>query len=104
MEAVPAPPTSAYDPYNNIMAQLDSCGDIEFDCSQGPGTALSPAGLGNDHLVHLPDLQPGQHDPYPTSKGLSSSFQFFSHKLPVPEVATMDFADMFVPSAQSFSF
>ncbi len=103
VEAVPAPPTSAYDPYNNIMAQLNSCGDIGFDCSQGPGAALSPAGLGSDPLTHLSDLQPEQQSPYPSSKGLSQSFQFFSHKHPVSEVAAMDFTDMFA-SAQSYSF
>ena len=80
------------------MAQLNSCGGI--------GTALSAAALGSDTLAHLPDLQPEQqqHDPYPSSKGFApSSFQFFSHKLPAPEVPVMDFTDMFA-SAQSFSF
>ncbi|KAI9438798.1 hypothetical protein H4582DRAFT_1951126 [Lactarius indigo] len=99
VEAVPAPSTPAYDPYNNIMAQLDSCGDIRFDCSQRPG-----AGLGGDPLTHLSDLhQPEQQSSYPTSKGFSASFQFFSQKHPVSEVAAIDFTDMFA-SAQSFSF
>jgi hypothetical protein len=99
--AGPAPPTSAYDSYNNIMAQLDSCGGI--------GVVLSPATLGSDPLVaHLPDLQHDQqqHDPYPSSKGFATSFQFFSHKLPVPEVPDMDitgYTDMFA-SDQSFCY
>jgi hypothetical protein len=102
VEAVPAPPGLAYDSFNNIMAQLESCGGI--------GAVLSPAALGSDTLVHLPDLQPKQqHDPYPTSKGFApSTFQFFSHKLPAPEVPAMvdmtGFTDMFAASAQSFSF
>ncbi|KAH9047984.1 hypothetical protein EDB83DRAFT_2402597 [Lactarius deliciosus] len=99
VEAVPAPPTSAYDPYNNIMAQLDSCGDIGFDCNQRPGAGLG----GGDPLTHLSDLhQLEQQSPYPTSKGFSAPFQFFSHKHPA-EVAAIDFTDMFA-SAQSFSF
>ena len=108
VDAVPAPPSSAYDcSYNNILAQLDSCGGgIAYDCSQGSAAALSPAGLDGDPLAHIPELQHEQQSPYPNSKGLSSSFQFFSHKIAVPEVPVMDitgFADMF-PSAQSFSF
>lgn len=100
VEAVQAPPTSAYcDSYNNIFAQLDSCGGgIAYDCSQSPvGAASDPT------MAHIPDLQHEQQNPYPTSKG---SFQFFSHKLPVPEVPALDmtgYADMFA-SAQSFSF
>ena len=101
---MPAPPTSAYDSFNNIIAQLNSCGGIE--------AALSPAALGggSDHLAHLPDLQheqqQQQQDPYPTSKGFAQSFQFFSHKVPVPEVPEMDisgYTDMFA-SAQSYSY
>jgi hypothetical protein len=106
VEAVPAPSPSAYDSYNNIFAQLDSCGGgIAYDCSQSPvGAALSP----DPTMAHIPDLQHEQQNPYPASKGLSASFQFFSHnhKLPVPEVPTLDmtgYADMFA-SAQSFSF
>ena len=91
------------------MAQLDSCGGIEAALS--PAAALG--GGGGDPLTHLPDLQQPeqqqqQHDPYPSSKGFApSSFQFFSHKLPAPEVPALDisgFTDMFAVSAQSFSF
>lgn len=113
VEAVPAPPTSAYDSYNNIFAQLDSCGGgggggsiASYDCSQGSPT--TPAGLGSSDptiMAHIPDLQHEQQNPYPTSKGLSEpSFPFFSHKL--HHVQAMDingFADMFA-STQSFNF
>ncbi|KAI0297800.1 hypothetical protein B0F90DRAFT_1819119 [Multifurca ochricompacta] len=96
VEAVPAPPT-AFDPYN-MMAQFDSCGSVGFDPSQG--VTLPATGLG-DSLVHVPHPQ----HPYSDSKG---SFSFLnSHKFPVPEMTSMDisgFAEMFVPSAQSFSF
>lgn len=109
VEAVPAPPTSAYD--YNIFAQLDSCGGgggdgiASYDCSQGSPT--TPAGLGNSDptiMAHIPDLQHEQQNPYPASKGLSEpSFPFFSHKLPVPAMDINGFADMFA-STQSFSF
>ncbi len=108
MEAAQAPPTPTFDPFNNIMAELNSCSAMGFDCSHGPAPpALSPAALDNDALAHLPDLHAEQQNPYPTSKGLPSSFQFFSQKLAVPETSAMDipgFSDMFIPSAQSFRF
>jgi len=99
VEAVPAPPVAAFDPYN-MVDQFDSCGAVGFDRSQE--TAPPPAGLGSDPLVHVP--HPMDQHPYPASKG---SFPFFNHKFPVSEVANMDvagFTDMFVTSAQNFGF
>jgi hypothetical protein len=98
VEAVPAPPVAAFDPYN-MVNQFDSCGAVGFDRSQG---IAPPAGLAGDPLAHVPHSV--DHHPYPASKG---SFQFFNHKFPVPEVANMDvtgFTDMFVTTAQNFGF
>lgn len=100
MEAsVPAPSTPTFDQYE-MMVQLDSCSAASFDGHQG--TALSPDGLRNDPLGHVP--YPHHQQSYPAAKG---SFQFYSHKLPVPEVANMDvpsFADVFIQSSQAFGF
>ena len=97
VEAVPALPP-ALDPYN-MMAQFDSCSAVRFDCNQG--TALSPEGLRCDPLVHAP--HPLHQQTYPASKG---SFPL-SHKVPVPEVASMDvtgYTDMFIQSPHAFTF
>jgi hypothetical protein len=53
-------------------------------------------------MVHEP--HPHHHEQsYPPQKG---SFQFYSHKLPIPEVASMDdiagFTDVFIQSPQAF--
>lgn len=101
MEAVQAPSTPAFDLYN-MMTQFDSCGGVGFDSSQG--AALPPEGFGSSPLVHEP--HPHHHQSYPPSKG---SFPFYSHshKLPVPEVASMDvtgLTDVFIQSSQAFAF
>jgi hypothetical protein len=92
VEAVPAPSTPVFDPYN-LMAQLDSCSAASFDGHQG--TALHPEGLGYPHH---------EQSSHRASKG---SFPFYSHKLPVPEIANMDvggFTDVFTQSSQNFAF
>jgi hypothetical protein len=99
MEAVSAPSTPTFDQYN-LMAQLDSCGAAGFDGHQG--TALTPEDLGSDPLAHTP--YPSHQQSYQAAKG---SFPFYSHKLPVPEVANMDvagFTDVFIQSSQAFAF
>ncbi len=100
VEAVPAPSTPVFDPYN-LMAQLDSCSSASFDGHQG--TALHSEGLGRETLGHLPYPHHEQSS-YPASKG---SFPFYSHKLRVPEVANMDvtgFTGVFIQSSQDFAF
>lgn len=97
-EAVQAPSTPAFDFYD-MMTQFDSCGGVGFDSNQG--TALPPEGFGSNPLVH-----PHHQQAYPPSKG---SFPFYSHshKLPVPEVASMDvtgLTDVFIQSSQAFAF
>ena len=97
--AVPALSTPTFDQYD-MMAQLDSCGAGSFDGHQG--TALTPESLGSDPLAHVP--YPHHQQSYPAAKG---SFPFYSHKLPVPDVANMDvasFTDVFIQSSQAFSF
>jgi hypothetical protein len=100
VEAVQAPSTPAFDLYN-MMTQFDSCGGVGFDSNQG--TALPPEGF--SPLVH--ESHPHQQS-YPPSKG-SFPFPFYSHshKLPVPEVASLDvadFTDVFTQSSQAFAF
>jgi hypothetical protein len=90
VEAVPAPSTPVFDPYN-LVAQLDSCSAASFD-SQG-----------SDLLGHAP-YPNHEQSPYPASKG---SFPFYSHKLAGPEIANMDvggFTDVFIQSSQNFAF
>jgi len=92
VETVQAPSTPAFDLYN-MMTQFDSCGGVGVDSNQG--TALPPEGFGSPH-----------QQSYLPSKG---SFPFYSHshKLPVPEVASMDvadFTDVFRQSSQAFAF
>ncbi|KAI0278393.1 hypothetical protein BGY98DRAFT_539262 [Russula aff. rugulosa BPL654] len=99
-EAVQAPSTPVFDPYN-LVAQLDSCSATSFDGHQG--TALHPEGLGSELLGHAPYPHHEQSS-YPASKGTSP---FYSHKLPVPEIANMDvggFTDVFIQSSQDFAF
>jgi len=98
---VPAPSTPTFDQYD-MMAQLDSCGVASFDGHQG--TALTPETFGNDPLGHGHVPYPRHQQSFPAAKG---SFPFYSHKLPVPEVANMDvasFTDVFIQSSQAFSF
>ncbi|KAI0266254.1 hypothetical protein BC834DRAFT_1032844 [Gloeopeniophorella convolvens] len=100
MEAAPAVPTTAYDQYSVMSQHFDACGGVGFDGSQG--VTIPPAGFGSDPSVHAP--QP-HHAAYASLKG-PSSLPFFSHKFQGPDGASMDmrFTDMFVPSAQSYSF
>jgi len=100
VEAVPAPSTPVFDPYN-LVAQLDSCSAASFDGHEG--TALHPEGLGSDLLGHAP-YPNHEQSCYPASKG---NFPFYSHKLHVPEIANMDvggFTDVFIQSPQDFAF
>ena len=102
MEAVPAPSTPVFDPYN-LVAQLDSCSAASFDGHQG--TALHPEGLESDLMGHVSyPHHDHEQSSYPASKG---HFPFYSHKLPIPEIANMDvggFTDVFIQSSQSFAF
>ena len=97
---MPAPSTPTFDPYD-VMAQLDSCGAASFDGHQR--TPLTPESLGSDPLAHAP--YPHHQQSYHAEK--EGSFPFYSHKLPVPDVANMDvasFTDVFIQSSQAFSF
>ncbi|KAI9511051.1 hypothetical protein F5148DRAFT_437141 [Russula earlei] len=99
VEAVPALSTPTLNTYN-MMSPFDSCGTVGFDCNQV--TALSPESLGSDPLVHVP--HPHHQHSYSASKG---SLPFFSHKVPIPDVAGMDgtgYTDLFMQSSQVFTF
>jgi hypothetical protein len=83
-----------------MMAQLDSCCSAGFEGHQG--TSLPPEGLGSNPLAQVPYSHHPQS--YQAAKG---SFPFYSHKLHIPEVESMDvagFTEAFIQSSQAFAF